>query len=483
MRKKYTMGKIVFFGAGKQGKYWIKCARGFGIKPDRVIDNNKDLWGSIYETFKIDGPNCLQSFSFDQVFITCNREQEICAQLLKLGISENKIIYGSYNILNHLIYNSTENMRIKENEGNPEIQSDKKRVLYDMQNGLVLGGIESWIYELAARLKEIGYAGIYLTTDIADLNVMNDTYPVHVFACKEIGGEKNRIEICVREIIENLPCTIICNFTYYNFWSACIVKHLYPDQIRIIAVQHNDESAYYETYGLWQECIDKCLAISSLMKHKLVTMGMKQEKIGFLRWQIPCEAILQKVENKTETCLHIGYAGRVTVLQKRIDLTLLLAKKLKQRHLLFQITIAGTGDYSDTLYQQIQQENLQDYIVPIGYIDRKDIPDFWSKQDIMISCSEWEGHSISQSEAMAAGAVPVITDVSGAKDDVTDGYNGYIVDVGDLDTMADRIEYLYHNRDKLYQMGQRAHDTIYERQKNFDQAQFWDDLIKEVWQK
>lgn len=100
----------------------------------------------------------------------------------------------------------------------------------------------------------------------------------------------------------------------------------------------------------------------------------------------------------------------------------------------------------------------------------------------MINCSELEGHSLSQSEAMAEGAVPVITDVSGARDDVTDGYNGYIVDIGDIDAMADRICELYHNRDKLKQMGIRAHSTIYERQKNIDQAEFWDDLIKKVWQ-
>ena len=65
---------------------------------------------------------------------------------------------------------------------------------------------------------------------------------------------------------------------------------------------------------------------------------------------------------------------------------------------------------------------------------------------------------------------------------MTDGYNGYIVDVGDIDTMADRIYDLYHNRKELKQMGQRAHNTIYERQKNADQARFWDDLIKKVWQ-
>ena len=100
----------------------------------------------------------------------------------------------------------------------------------------------------------------------------------------------------------------------------------------------------------------------------------------------------------------------------------------------------------------------------------------------MVSCSEWEGHSISQSEAMAEGAVPVITDVSGARDDVTDGYNGYVVDVGDIDALADRIQKLYLDRTKLKQMSIRAHDTICKRQKDMDQTVFWDDLIGKVWQ-
>ena len=83
---------------------------------------------------------------------------------------------------------------------------------------------------------------------------------------------------------------------------------------------------------------------------------------------------------------------------------------------------------------------------------------------------------------MAQGAVPVITDVSGARDDVVDGFNGYVVDVGDMDTLADRIQELYVNRDKLIKMGTCAHNTIYERQKDNDQAEFWDQLIKKVWQ-
>ena len=97
----------------------------------------------------------------------------------------------------------------------------------------------------------------------------------------------------------------------------------------------------------------------------------------------------------------------------------------------------------------------------------------------MISCSEWEGHSITQAEAMAGGAVPVITDVSGARDDVIDGKNGFIVPVGDVALLTDKIEYLYNNRDKLDMMGHMAHRTIYEKQKNINQKDFWDRLFKE----
>ena len=31
-------------------------------------------------------------------------------------------------------------------------------------------------------------------------------------------------------------------------------------------------------------------------------------------------------------------------------------------------------------------------------------------------------------------------------------------------------------------MGTCAHNTIYNRQKDLDQAVFWDDLLKEVWE-
>ena len=83
---------------------------------------------------------------------------------------------------------------------------------------------------------------------------------------------------------------------------------------------------------------------------------------------------------------------------------------------------------------------------------------------------------------MAQGAVPVITDVSGARDDIKDGENGFIVDVGDLAAAAERIAYLHENRDTLEKMGKAAHQSVLVKQKDTDQKAFWLNLLKEVWE-
>ena len=64
-------------------------------------------------------------------------------------------------------------------------------------------------------------------------------------------------------------------------------------------------------------------------------------------------------------------------------------------------------------------------------------------------------------EAMSSGAVPVVTATSGVREDISDGENGYIVEIGNYDEMADRIEELSMRRDRLKMFGQKSHDVIY----------------------
>ena len=471
-----------FFGAGKLGKYWLNQWRDFGIAPKGIFDNNKNLWSTMWNGVKVYSPSMITTLNFDYIFITCGKEKDVFCQLLDLGITEKQIVAGYHNIRNYLFYHTLKNNVFSDCMLKPYRESAVKKIIFDLQNGMGLGGVEAWSYELAGKLKRKGWHGIYLATDTANPNVKDETYPVYTLAYRGLEQERDKINLCVQEIINHLPCTIICNFPQHIFWSACIAKSLYPQQIRIIAVQHNDDPMYYEAYSLWQDFIDRCMTISTCMKQKMLLSGMDPVKIDYLEWQIPCKKSLKRKWSIKGEQLQIGYAGRVTIMQKRVDLFLELAKKLKERAIDVRINIVGTGDYSKTLDRKIQEEKLCKLVVLLGYMERKNIRDFWSRQDIMVSCSEWEGHSISQSEAMAEGAVPVITDVSGARDDVADGCNGYVVEVGNIEAIACRIQELYYDRNKLKEMGTCAHNTIYERQKDNDQAEFWDQLIKKVWQ-
>ena len=470
-----------FFGAGKKGRAWLKRFRDFGVVPEGFLDNRREL----HETFCVDilicSPEKLDLSQLRFIFITCKEEADIKKQLLELGIPEHKIVYHDHNILNHLLYEAAKRVIPASSERNHYESRTKETIFLDLQNGMVLGGVESWSYELARRLTDIGYQGQYLTTDVTEPTVEDDAFPSCILLYQKMEKDVDKIKACVQKISEHLPCTIICNFPQLIFWSACIARQLYPKQVRVIAVQHNDSRIYYETYSLWQEFIDKCVVISSRMEEKLLSFGMRAEKLVTMNWQIECEEYLERSWSKEGECFQIGYAGRITTAQKRVDLFLVLAEKLKERGLSFQFHIAGSGEYSEALKRSIEEKQLQGYLIMEGHIDRKNIPDFWSRQDIMVSCSEWEGHSISQAEAMARGAVPVVTDVSGAYDDIQDGYNGFVIEVGDLDGMVERICDLYHNRKQLEEMGTCAHDRIYRQHIQMDQTRDWENWLENIW--
>jgi len=81
--------------------------------------------------------------------------------------------------------------------------------------------------------------------------------------------------------------------------------------------------------------------------------------------------------------------------------------------------------------------------------------------DVSILVSEYEGTSITMLEAMGAGVVPAVTDVtSGVAEWVCDGENGVVVEVGDTGAMADRLAALARDRASLGRLGAAAWRSV-----------------------
>ena len=91
--------------------------------------------------------------------------------------------------------------------------------------------------------------------------------------------------------------------------------------------------------------------------------------------------------------------------------------------------------------------------------------DFWGNKHIYINLSDYEGNCMAMLEAMAHGVVPVVTDVSGVRDVVVHGENGFIVHKQNLDEMIEGIK-MYSDNEQVRELHSRRCVEVVERKCN-----------------
>ena len=74
----------------------------------------------------------------------------------------------------------------------------------------------------------------------------------------------------------------------------------------------------------------------------------------------------------------------------------------------------------------------------------------------MLLPSELESFGLAALEAMACEVVPISTNAGGLPELIDHGINGYMVGVGDVDTMARHAIEVLSDDAKLHDMGKRA---------------------------
>ena len=108
--------------------------------------------------------------------------------------------------------------------------------------------------------------------------------------------------------------------------------------------------------------------------------------------------------------------------------------------------MAGDGLLRKQACALIKKLDLDGRLVLAGW--RNDIPLILSALDIFVLTSLWEGLPIAVLEAMAAGVAVVATDTGGIREIVENGKTGYLVRVGDRQSMQNRIRELLRDSQK-----------------------------------
>ena len=124
------------------------------------------------------------------------------------------------------------------------------------------------------------------------------------------------------------------------------------------------------------------------------------------------------------------------------------------------LEIYGEGPLRQDLESQVRRLSLEGKVLLPGTSNH--IWDCMISARIFVLSSMAEGMSNALIEAMCLGVPVISTNVAGSGDLIKDGDNGYIVDIGDYEAIADKMSILADNTRLASDIGRQA-CTIYEK--------------------
>lgn len=187
-------------------------------------------------------------------------------------------------------------------------------------------------------------------------------------------------------------------------------------------------------------------------------IGFADDNLRLLTGELPSAAMLSEPPMRREPNNAVMIANLVEL--KRVDHPIRAVAKLRDRGLDVSLTVLGEGPERPRLEQLVEDLDLGDRVSLPGYV--LDVPERLKSASFSMLTSTSEGLPLSIMEAMGAGCVPIVYDITyGPRDLIDQGRNGFITPFGDVDALADQIEeFLSLDEAHVESMRRAAIDTV-----------------------
>lgn len=161
---------------------------------------------------------------------------------------------------------------------------------------------------------------------------------------------------------------------------------------------------------------------------------------------------------RTAGPLRLLYAGRLVAEFKRAPLIASVAAALRGADVPFELTVAGDGAERDRLEARIREQGLCEVVRFEGEVTPSRVQELYRSHDLLLSVSDHEGFSFSLLEAMAAGCVPVCTDLPSLDRSVfVDSESCLLLPVDKVEVAVERLRGLTNER--LQELSVRAQEV------------------------
>lgn len=206
---------------------------------------------------------------------------------------------------------------------------------------------------------------------------------------------------------------------------------------------------------------DRTLYFSEFMRDKGIELGADARRARILRKAVDLSQF-GVLDDRAAARERLGLGRRPMILtvgsmipRKGIDLILAALATLRDE-LDFSFVVCGDGPEREALDALVRRLSLGDRVHFVGRVSREVIPAYFGACEIFVLASVLEAAGNVLFEAMASARPIVCTAAGGPAEYVEDGVSGFVVPVGDVAAIADRIRTLLKNPARADAMGREG---------------------------
>lgn len=338
-----------------------------------------------------------------------------------------------------------------------------------------MGGVERFTDSLAAELAAEGHSVIVVTNNthgLSNREVLDAGVEVIRFPCKNLIGGRYPVPIkngCYRELMADLESRrvdgVLVNTRFY-LHSLIGVRFAESKGLRAVVLDHG--SAYLT---LGSRPLDWVIeryedGITALLKrHDIDFYGISKKSVewlsnfgieakGVINNAIDAETYREQASGRQfrkelgicEPALFVVFVGRL-VAEKGVRLLLEAMKDLCGASI--HLAVAGEGPLST----EIEECGLPN-VHYLGRLDTPDVASLFMNADVLCLPTRSEGFATTLLEASACGIPCIVPDVGGAKELISDGQNGYILEQVTARDLSNMLLIIFGDKDKILKMGE-----------------------------
>ncbi|HGE71891.1 TPA: N-acetyl-alpha-D-glucosaminyl L-malate synthase BshA [Candidatus Poribacteria bacterium] len=298
------------------------------------------------------------------------------------------------------------------------------------------------------------------------------------------------LSVKMAELIEKEKLDLLhVHYAIPHSTSAYLAKQMVNGNVKVITSLHgtditivgSDES-YYKINKFSIERSDGITTVSEFLKREAKEKFHLDKPIKVIPNFVDTN-LFTKTHRCRAKCLFAPKGERIIMHVsnfrpiKRIE-DVISAFKLIHDEIPSKLLMVGDGPMMSSALRLVEKLEISSSVTFLGKQD--DVAGLLPNADLFLIPSEMESFGLSALEAMSCEVPVIATNVGGLPEVIEHGKTGFLVDVGDIEAMAELAKKLLKDDELHDKMGKSARQTVLERFNQDKIVSMYEDYYKEI---